>query len=102
FAAATARTADCTLRTRRSPQRPHVWSTQLKLQCRLFVNPVAPTRQTHVPQARERGSMLMPELAQSDRQRLTATLRRAVDALKSLQKSDGHWCAELEGDSILE
>ena len=44
----------------------------------------------------------MPELAQSDRQRLTATLHRAVDALKSLQKSDGHWCAELQGDSILE
>ncbi len=31
-----------------------------------------------------------------------ATLDRAVAALKSLQHEDGHWCAELEGDSILE
>ncbi|MFN9076737.1 MAG: prenyltransferase/squalene oxidase repeat-containing protein, partial [bacterium] len=29
-------------------------------------------------------------------------LERAVAALKSLQKADGHWCAELEGDSILQ
>ncbi len=29
-------------------------------------------------------------------------LSRAVDALRSLQKPDGHWCAELEGDSILQ
>ena len=28
--------------------------------------------------------------------------RRAADALFSLQRHDGHWCAELEGDSILE
>jgi squalene-hopene/tetraprenyl-beta-curcumene cyclase len=30
------------------------------------------------------------------------TLARAVAALSSLQKPDGHWCAELEGDSILQ
>ena len=29
-------------------------------------------------------------------------LSRAVAALKSLQRTDGHWCAELEGDSILQ
>jgi squalene-hopene/tetraprenyl-beta-curcumene cyclase len=29
-------------------------------------------------------------------------LERAVVALKSLQKPDGHWCGELEGDSILQ
>ena len=29
-------------------------------------------------------------------------LERAVAALKSLQRADGHWCAELEGDSILQ
>jgi squalene-hopene/tetraprenyl-beta-curcumene cyclase len=29
-------------------------------------------------------------------------LERAVAALKSMQKPDGHWCAELEGDSILQ
>jgi squalene-hopene/tetraprenyl-beta-curcumene cyclase len=29
-------------------------------------------------------------------------LERAVRALRSLQKPDGHWCAELEGDSILQ
>lgn len=34
--------------------------------------------------------------------RLEGTLSRAIGALKSLQKDDGHWCAELEGDSILE
>ena len=34
--------------------------------------------------------------------RLAQTLSRAVEALKSLQKPDGHWCGELEGDSILE
>jgi squalene-hopene/tetraprenyl-beta-curcumene cyclase len=28
--------------------------------------------------------------------------QRAADALFSLQRPDGHWCAELEGDSILE
>ncbi len=27
---------------------------------------------------------------------------RAIDALLRLQKSDGHWCGELQGDSILE
>ncbi|HMN96530.1 MAG TPA: squalene--hopene cyclase [Phycisphaerales bacterium] len=31
-----------------------------------------------------------------------AALARAVDALRSLQRGDGHWCAELEGDSILQ
>ena len=30
------------------------------------------------------------------------TLARAVQALVSLQRPDGHWCAELEGDSILQ
>ena len=28
--------------------------------------------------------------------------RRALDALVSLQHNDGHWCGELQGDSILE
>ncbi len=31
-----------------------------------------------------------------------ASLQRAIEALKGLQNEDGHWCAELEGDSILE
>ncbi|MBC22704.1 MAG: squalene--hopene cyclase [Phycisphaerae bacterium] len=30
------------------------------------------------------------------------SLSRAIEALKSLQKPDGHFCAELEGDSILQ
>lgn len=34
--------------------------------------------------------------------RAVSTLRRAVMALRHLQHADGHWCAELEGDSILE
>lgn len=29
-------------------------------------------------------------------------LRKAVDHLLALQRDDGHWCAELEGDSILQ
>ena len=41
-------------------------------------------------------------LTAADRARLTTTCRRAIDALLSLQKSDGHWCGELQGDSILE
>jgi len=30
------------------------------------------------------------------------SLQQAISALKGLQHDDGHWCAELEGDSILE
>jgi len=41
-------------------------------------------------------------LSDADRSRLQTTLRRAIDALLALQKPDGHWCGELEGDSILE
>lgn len=33
---------------------------------------------------------------------LAASIERARDHLLSLQREDGHWCAELEGDSILE
>jgi squalene-hopene/tetraprenyl-beta-curcumene cyclase len=45
-----------------------------------------------------KSTMLTP----SDRDRLQSTCRRAQQALLSLQKSDGHWCGELQGDSILE
>jgi squalene-hopene/tetraprenyl-beta-curcumene cyclase len=41
-------------------------------------------------------------LTESDCERLGAACRRAIDALISLQKPDGHWCGELQGDSILE
>ena len=34
--------------------------------------------------------------------RFRKSLARGVAALRHLQNSDGHWCAELEGDSILE
>ncbi|MEC9156655.1 MAG: squalene--hopene cyclase [Planctomycetota bacterium] len=34
--------------------------------------------------------------------RFRETRDRAVEALLSLQREDGHWCAELEGDSILQ
>lgn len=40
--------------------------------------------------------------AQSLSDLIAASHDRAVVALRSLQKADGHWCAELEGDSILE
>jgi squalene-hopene/tetraprenyl-beta-curcumene cyclase len=33
---------------------------------------------------------------------LARTAAGALTALKSLQRADGHWCAELEGDSILQ
>ncbi|MEM7229775.1 MAG: squalene--hopene cyclase [Planctomycetota bacterium] len=41
-------------------------------------------------------------LSVEDRDRLAGHLDRAVKALLSLQNDDGHWCAELQGDSILE
>ena len=41
-------------------------------------------------------------LPKSDCERLGALCRRAIHALISLQKADGHWCGELQGDSILE
>lgn len=34
--------------------------------------------------------------------RLTPAIERTRDHLLSLQQSDGHWCAELQGDTILE
>jgi len=34
--------------------------------------------------------------------RAATSAGRALEALRSLQKTDGHWCAELEGDSILQ
>ncbi len=41
----------------------------------------------------------------SPEERLTAlpemVLERAVEALLSIQNSDGHWAGELEGDTIL-
>jgi squalene-hopene/tetraprenyl-beta-curcumene cyclase len=42
----------------------------------------------------------MPDRATLDR--LSRTASDALGALKSLQRADGHWCAELEGDSILQ
>src|SRR5213596_2576613 len=33
---------------------------------------------------------------------VAAALGRARDCLLSVQKADGHWCGELQGDTILE
>jgi squalene-hopene/tetraprenyl-beta-curcumene cyclase len=41
-------------------------------------------------------------LSQGNRDRLKQTLRRAVAALLSVRYPAGHWCGELQGDSILE
>jgi squalene-hopene/tetraprenyl-beta-curcumene cyclase len=41
-------------------------------------------------------------LIETDRQTTVAAHRRAVEALQSLQRDDGHFCGELQGDSILE
>jgi squalene-hopene/tetraprenyl-beta-curcumene cyclase len=40
--------------------------------------------------------------AEGRRARIDETVRRARQQLLSLQEADGHWCAELEGDTILE
>ncbi len=42
------------------------------------------------------------ELSLSDRDRLLGVARRALAAFSGLQKADGEWCGELQGDSILE
>jgi squalene-hopene/tetraprenyl-beta-curcumene cyclase len=45
----------------------------------------------------------MPQaLIETDRRASVAAHRRAAEALLSLQRDDGHWRGELEGDSILE
>ena len=41
-------------------------------------------------------------LCDADRDQLLHSTHAALGALRSLQKADGHWCAELEGDSILQ
>ena len=38
----------------------------------------------------------------SRRNRIDIAIDAAADHLLSLQHDDGHWCGELEGDSILE
>jgi len=47
-------------------------------------------------------STVSSSLTTEQRDRYAGHLERAVRALLSLQKEDGHWCAELEGDSILQ
>lgn len=44
----------------------------------------------------------MTALSTVERASLSRCLERGVAALRSLQREDGHWCAELEGDSILQ
>jgi squalene-hopene/tetraprenyl-beta-curcumene cyclase len=44
----------------------------------------------------------LSQLSGVDRDRLTGCLERAVAALRDLQRPDGHFCGELEGDSILQ
>ena len=44
----------------------------------------------------------MPVKGQRNIKALKDALARGVAALRHVQHSDGHWCAELEGDSILE
>jgi len=38
----------------------------------------------------------------SDQRRIAAAIDAATERLRSLQHRDGHWCGELEGDTILE
>ena len=51
--------------------------------------------------AAERPDSALPDSALPD-SALEAALARAREHLWSLQREDGHWCGELEGDSILE
>ncbi len=52
------------------------------------------------PPARAEGTAIVTD---NDRiSRLSDTIHRAVAHLRSRQHADGHWCAELEGDTILE
>ncbi|MCH2154036.1 MAG: squalene--hopene cyclase [Phycisphaerales bacterium] len=44
----------------------------------------------------------MPPTGKKNIKALKDALARGVAALRHVQHSDGHWCAELEGDSILE
>ena len=54
---------------------------------------VAPFAAANSPAARHRSSSI---------NRLDAAIDRARRHLLGLQKPDGHWCGELEGDTILE
>src|SRR5438128_2426300 len=40
--------------------------------------------------------------ASDEASRISAAIGAATDRLRSLQHADGHWCGELEGDTILE
>jgi len=40
--------------------------------------------------------------ASEEASRISAAIGAATDRLRSLQHADGHWCGELEGDTILE
>ncbi|MCH8822823.1 MAG: squalene--hopene cyclase [Planctomycetes bacterium] len=45
---------------------------------------------------------MLVQLAKENKELYRDSLRRAVDALLSLQNEDGHFCGELQGDSILQ
>ena len=53
-----------------------------------------------VPEAPE--VELLVQLAKENKELYRDSLRRAVDALLILQNEDGHFCGELQGDSILQ
>ncbi|MDZ4831567.1 MAG: squalene--hopene cyclase [Phycisphaerae bacterium] len=44
----------------------------------------------------------MTSISVAQSEQFASSLSRGLDALRSLQRADGHWCAELEGDSILQ
>ena len=47
-------------------------------------------------------SALASEPSVDSLSRIREAVTAAQNALASLQRKDGHWCAELEGDSILQ
>lgn len=57
---------------------------------------------TSIPAAVEPTHVSIPEAAQIPQKALDASIEKATATLIGMRHSDGYWCAELQGDSILE
>lgn len=64
--------------------------------------PVKPREQLAESLSRKQANGDVSDGVKTLTENVSATLQRGVDHLLSLQHEDGHWCAELEGDSILQ
>ena len=43
---------------------------------------------------------MRPDLIKTNHEAFADAHRKAAEALLSLQREDGHWCGELQGDSM--